>query len=129
LGHHHLSDADPPAFSAGDAPDKVVAHLGVVGVGETKHGHDDAGRVATELGARHALDSIGRGAHGGGELNCLADGEVGKVLVHLLVVDDLSFELLDHLLLRDAIVTDDGVLVEVQAVELSADGLEQGRTP
>jgi len=72
LGEHHLGDTNALAFASGYAADKVVADFGVVGVGESEHGHDDTGNVATVFGAGHVVDSVGRCAHGCSELEGLA---------------------------------------------------------
>lgn len=47
-------------------------------------------------------------------------------MTDLLVVDDLALELLFHLFLRGAVVVDDGLVAQLQAVQLAADGLEEG---
>ena len=97
----------------------------MVGVTETKDGHDDLGHVAAVVGPGHVLDAGGRGTDGCCELEGLADRKMGEVLVDLLVVDELALEFLDHLVLGDAIVVDSSLFVEMKTVKLSTDALQE----
>ena len=67
-GYHHLGDTNSFPFAAGDAPDIVVADLGVVRVRQAAHSHDDLGDVFAEVRAGHALVPILGRPRSSGEL-------------------------------------------------------------
>jgi len=54
--------------------------------------------------------------------------DLREVLVDLLVVEYFTFELRHHLLAGDAIVMYFAILVELESMHLTANGLEQGAT-
>jgi len=68
-------------------------------------------------------------AKGRSVLKSLADGQVWEVLVDFLVVNNFALELLHHLLLRDAVVVNNRLLIHLKAVHLAGHSLQQGTAP
>ena len=93
---------------------------------QTKHCHDDLGHQFRIFLAGHALESARGRAHGSGKLKRLPDGQMGEMLLDLLVVKHLTLELLHHGVLRNAAVVDFGFVVEFESMELSGESLEKG---
>ena len=72
------------------------------------------------------MEAIARGAGASCEGECVADGELGEVMVGFGLINGFSTEVLHHSIARDALIVDVGFGFEVKPVSLLGKNLQQG---
>jgi len=125
-GRHHLGDRDALALAARDAAHEGVADLGVARVRDAEHAQEELHDLLVELLLGLAGEELARRLDAQGEEERLGDRERRRMVVVLLVVDDLAAVALGHLVGGDAAVRDVAVDGHV-AVTLVGDRLEERR--
>jgi hypothetical protein len=87
-----FGDAHALALATAHTPDEVITHAGIYSVADAEDGHHDIAHHSVGFGARYASRDVAQGVCAGGEGECLADCEMGKMAVYLGIVEDVSSE-------------------------------------
>ena len=87
---HHLRNTDTLSLTSRYSTDKIVTDFGIIGVSETKYGHDNFSNVAAVFTSGHVMYAMGWRSDRGRKFERLTNSEMGEVFVNLW--DELAID-------------------------------------
>jgi hypothetical protein len=97
------------------------------GVTDTVHGHNDVAKMLAVLFASNAFWELPLTARVRGKCQGLANCQHGKVNIDLSGVDGITTMGSVHLPVRDALVVEVGIPVDVDTISIARDGFQKSR--